>query len=211
MLRGGIMRRNSSFITKTLSMIVLVVLIMLNCGRIYEYLSPYIHQAQENIDQIANTTQEVETSSETEGELAGPYAVAWVKDGDTLTVIVDGTETTVRMIGVDTPESVNPDESKNTPEGKEASNFTKDLIPVGSNVWLEYDQGRTDKYDRTLAYVYLSDNKDISNTAQAVLLEAGMARCMPIEPNTRYRNEFAEIEQKAIENGSGFWAIDFWN
>ena len=85
---------------------------------------------------------------------AGSFAqvVERVVDGDTLIVRDVGR---VRLIGVDTPESVHP----NRPVeffGREASAFTKRLV-AGKRVRLEYDQRRTDRYGRTLAYVHLPD------------------------------------------------------
>ena len=74
-----------------------------------------------------------------------------VVDGDT--IIVQGVGR-VRLIGVDTPETVHPRRPVEC-FGKEASAFTKRLLH-GQRVRLEYDQERTDRYGRTLAYVYLS-------------------------------------------------------
>jgi hypothetical protein len=59
-------------------------------------------------------------------------------DGDTIKVSIKGKEENVRLIGVDTPETVHP--SKPVEEfGKEASDFTKAMCPVGSTVYLTYD------------------------------------------------------------------------
>src|SRR4030066_595806 len=78
-----------------------------------------------------------------------------VIDGDTIVVTIGGQEEKVRLIGVDTPETVHP----NKPVeyfGKEASEFTRRMVE-GKQVSLEYDWQRKDKYGRTLAYVYLKD------------------------------------------------------
>jgi len=80
--------------------------------------------------------------------------VARVVDGDTL--VLDGGEK-VRLIGVDTPETVHPNKPVER-FGKEASAFTKRMAE-GKHVRLEYDQERRDRYGRTLAYVYLADGK----------------------------------------------------
>ena len=88
----------------------------------------------------------------TAGTQATLHVVSRVVDGDTLVVAEVGR---VRLIGVDTPESVDP----RRPVGdfaKEAAAFTKQLVE-GRRVRLEYDSTRTDRYDRTLAYVYLED------------------------------------------------------
>lgn len=128
-----------------------------------------------------------------------------VVDGDTLIVNTPSEENVrVRLIGVDTPESVNPDETKNTPEGKIASDFTKSFLKAGETYYLEYDKDREDDYGRTLAYLWLTDCSDAAITEQyikenmfnAILLDKGFAKTMRIEPNTKYANDFEKIEQK---------------
>ena len=125
-------------------------------------------------------------------------------DGDTLLISLYGTETTVRMIGIDAPESVHPDEEKNTAEGEQASLWLKQYI-AGKRVKLEYDQEGTDRYGRTLAYVYV-DNMMLED----VLLTMGMARTLTMEPNIRYQHHFEMIEKEARESGSGFWGTGFF-
>ena len=82
--------------------------------------------------------------------------VVRVVAGDTL--VLDGGER-VRLIGVDTPETVHPQKPVEY-FGKEASAFTRQLVE-GERVRLEYDlgTGRKDRYGRTLAYVYLEDGR----------------------------------------------------
>ncbi len=80
------------------------------------------------------------------------YNVVRVIDGDTIELEQIGT---VRLIGVDTPETVHPSKPVEY-FGKEASAFLRQLVE-GKPVQLEYDQERKDRYDRTLAYVYLGD------------------------------------------------------
>lgn len=145
----------------------------------------------------------------------GPYIVNRVVDGDTLKLDINGSEMNVRLIGVDTPESVAPKEyleqtgKQNTDEGSEASAYTKNLMETYEVVWIEHDKETKDKYDRELAYVYLDE--EATDMLQERLLAAGMAKCLPIKPNTKYANRFAEIEQTAKAEGVGFWAIDYWN
>lgn len=148
-----------------------------------------------------------ETEAETERvALNGTYEVIRVVDGDTIIVDVDGEEVRVRLIGVDTPESVSTDESQNTTEGKEASEYTTEQL-TGKPVYLEYDEGLTDTYERTLAYVYLEDGKTMFNKT---LLEQGYARVMTVEPNTKYEEEFEALEAAAEEAGAGFWGTGFF-
>ncbi len=135
-------------------------------------------------------------------DLSGPYRVLWVADGDTLVLDIDGTETSVRMIGIDAPESVHWDETKNVPEGKEASEYLKKYLR-GRKVYLEYDSELTDKYDRTLAYVWLEDGKTM---VQDELLKAGMAQTLSIRPNMRYTLRFERLQLDARMARAGFWA-----
>ena len=132
------------------------------------------------------------------------YEVIRAIDGDTVLVSVYGVETTVRLIGVDAPESVHPDAERNTPEGEQASLFLKQYLK-GKRVTLEYDQERTDRYDRTLAYVYVD-----GVLVQDVLLRMGMARTLTMEPNTRYQHHFERLEKEAREGGAGFWGTGFF-
>lgn len=147
-----------------------------------------------------------EPADRVEKILYGPYQVLRVIDGDTLLLDMDGEEKRVRLIGVDTPESVNPDESKNSKEGKIASQFTKDLM-TDAPVFLEYDVQREDDYGRTLAYVYTDRGKTM---LQDLLLEAGMATTMTIQPNSKYADRFYKKMVEARENNAGFWATGFF-
>lgn len=80
------------------------------------------------------------------------YQVLKVVDGDTVKINYNGKATNVRLIGVDTPETVHPNKPVEA-YGKEASNFTKNLL-LGESVYLRFDAERTDKYGRLLAYLY---------------------------------------------------------
>lgn len=121
-------------------------------------------------------------------------------DGDTFVCDINNKQTTIRLIGVDTPESVHSDESKNTEEGKIASLYTKSLLDE-QTVYLEYDVSVTDYYGRTLAYVYLED----STMLQEILLREGYAKLMTVQPNSKYESIFLKLEQKAKDEGKGFW------
>ena len=157
--------------------------------------------------QTTQSTPPVHSSSDTTSEVAVPelhglYDVVRVVDGDTIVADIDGVETKIRFIGVDTPESVNPDASLNTEQGKIASEYTAYLL-TDKQIYLEYDEERTDKYGRTLAYVFLSDK---STMVEELLLKSGMAEVMTIEPNSKYAEFFMELESEAKENKTGFWA-----
>ncbi|MBQ9662573.1 MAG: thermonuclease family protein [Oscillospiraceae bacterium] len=133
------------------------------------------------------------------------YEVIRVIDGDTLLVRIEGEEVSVRLIGVDAPESVHPDESRNTPEGTVASDWMKNYMADRRQVALEYDEELLDHFGRTLAYVYVGDT-----LLEDELLRAGMAVTLVMEPNTRYQLHFAEVEREAKASAAGFWGTGFF-
>lgn len=125
------------------------------------------------------------------------------KDGDTYVVTLNGEDKTVRLIGVDTPESVAPAtySKENTEEGKEVSDIVKEKFTKGETVYLEFDVSETDKYGRLLAYVYFKDGTMV----QDWLLSNGYARMMTVPPNVKYADHFHEIENEAARNKVGLW------
>ncbi|XVG96293.1 thermonuclease family protein [Eubacteriales bacterium KG127] len=127
------------------------------------------------------------SGQENASKIEGAALCERVVDGDTIVVKVDGVKEKVRLIGVDTPESVHPNQSKNTKLGKEVSNFTKKKLE-GKYVRLETDVQERDKYGRILAYVYI-DNKMFNKT----LLEKGYAKLMTVPPNVKHADEFEKI------------------
>ena len=126
---------------------------------------------------------------------AAAQLVERVVDGDT--IIVEGVGR-VRLIGVDTPESVHP---RRPVEffGKEASAFTKRMLE-GQHVRLEYDQERTDRYGRTLAYVHLPDGTFVN----AEIIRQGYGHAYTRFP-FRYLDQFRQYEREARNAGHGLW------
>ena len=131
--------------------------------------------------------------------LSAPVRVSHVVDGDTIIVNMNGRSEKVRLIGVDTPESVHRDESKNTREGKIVSERLSSFLK-GKLVQLEFDKEMRDKYNRLLAYVYVD-----GNMVNRMLLTAGLARTLSIPPNTKYAEEFEDLETNAAMQSKGFW------
>lgn len=134
------------------------------------------------------------------------YDVVRVVDGDTIIVSIEGAEVKVRLIGIDAPESVHPDEEKNSDEGKEVSEWLTELL-ADAKVYLEYDVSVEDDYGRTLAYVYLDDGTTMINR---LLLEKGFAVTMTVQPNSKYADEFYDLQSEAREAGNGFWGTGFF-
>lgn len=115
------------------------------------------------------------------------YEVIRAVDGDTLLIDYEGVNTYVRLIGIDTPESVHPDEAKNEYAGILASDFTKSIVE-GKSVELEFDVEQKDIYDRLLAYVYV-DGIMLNKT----LIKEGFAVVKWYPPNIKYNNEFEAL------------------
>ena len=147
-----------------------------------------------------NVTKTVYIGEGTEISATSTYKVTKVIDGDTLEIIFNGETKKVRLIGIDTPESVHPDKEKNVPFGKVTSEFTEKAL-LGQNVILEFDVSTTDKYGRLLAYVYVGD-KMFNKT----LLENGMAQVKTYPPDVKYADEFAKIQEQARNNKVGMWS-----
>jgi micrococcal nuclease len=106
---------------------------------------------------------------------------------------------TVRLIGVDTPETVAPGEPVGC-FGPEASSFTR-AVSTGQRVRLEFDTDRTDRFGRTLAYVYLPDEIFLN----ATLVEQGYGYAYTVFP-FRYLEQFRALEREAREARRGLWA-----
>jgi micrococcal nuclease len=122
-----------------------------------------------------------------------------VIDGDTIVVDVNGVLEKVRLIGVDSPETVHPEKPVEY-FGKEASQFTKRMVE-GKLIRLEYDWQRRDRYGRLLAYVYLEDGTFLN----AEIVRQGYGFAYTKYP-FKYLEEFREYEKKAREAGRGLWA-----
>ncbi len=125
-----------------------------------------------------------------------------VIDGDTVKVTIGNQTETIRLLLIDTPESVHPTKPVQ-PFGKEASNYLKEMLPNGTKIELEYDVNKRDKYDRLLAYIWL-DGKMINE----VLVEKGFARVAYIyKPNTKYEMRLKKVEETAKNKKIGIWSI----
>ena len=128
--------------------------------------------------------------------------VTRVVDGDTVEVSPAlGGKEDVRLIGVDTPETVDPSEDVQ-PYGPEASRFTTRELE-GARVTLEFDQDREDQFDRLLAYVRPPDGSLFNER----LLSRGYAQLETVAPNDRYEARFRRAQQRAREAGLGIWGL----
>ena len=141
---------------------------------------------------------EIEEAEEPAEEVE-KFKVTHVRDGDTFEIDYHGTVEAVRLIGIDTPESVHADASRNTEEGKIASDFTKELLK-DNYVSLEFDVEERDQYGRLLAYAYVD-----GEMLNKVLLMEGYAQVATYPPNVKYVDDFTQLQKVARENGVGLW------
>jgi micrococcal nuclease len=138
-----------------------------------------------------------------------PATVVHAVDGDTVYVTFAGDKKEkVRLIGIDTPEFT----AEVEPYGEEASAYTRNRLE-GRRVWLEYDAGLRDQYDRLLAYIWLeppaadSEEEIRAKMFNARLLLDGCAQVMTVPPNVKYADLFAALQQEARESEKGLWGI----
>jgi micrococcal nuclease len=125
-----------------------------------------------------------------------------VVDGDTVVARLSGGDEKVRLIGIDTPETVDPRKPVQC-YGKEASNRTKALLPPGTAIRLERDVEARDRYGRLLAYVYRVSDGTFVNLA---LAEEGFAQPLTIPPNVAYAARFSAAAAAARTAHRGLWA-----
>lgn len=130
------------------------------------------------------------------GQQESTFLVTRIIDGDT--VVLEGIGT-VRLIGVDTPETVDPRRPVQR-FAREAAAFTRTLL-TGRRVRLDYDRDRTDRYNRTLAYLFLLDGTFVN--AEIVRLGYGFAYTrFPF----KHLAEFRRLEREARDHRRGLWA-----
>lgn len=126
-----------------------------------------------------------------------------VIDGDTIEVSIGGENKKVRLIGIDTPETVDPRRSVGC-FGKEASNETHRLLD-NQSVVLVKDVSEADKYDRLLRYVYLVKSDDNWLFVNDYLVRSGFAKSYTYPPDVAHQAEFVEAEAAAREAKLGLW------
>ena len=131
----------------------------------------------------------------------GTGRVTKVIDGDTIRVRLGSKTETVRLIGVNTPETVAPNKPVEC-FGPEASARTKDLLGDDTVVRLERDATTRDRYGRLLAYVYrVSDGLFINLS----LIADGYGKAMPFDDTPMFHTQFADAELAARTALLGLW------
>lgn len=129
------------------------------------------------------------------------YEVIRVVDGDTIVIKKDGKNQTVRLIGINTPESVDPRRPVEC-FAVEASNYAKQLL-TGKKVTLETDptQDTYDRYQRLLAYVYLESGEHINLT----MIQKGYAYEYTYDEPYMYQSVFKKAQEQAQKEQKGLW------
>ena len=139
--------------------------------------------------------------------------VTRIVDGDTIKVFYLGNEESIRLIGIDTPESrVNKKTKKDAKRsgqdietiiemGMRATEYVESLVKPGDIVTIELDVQERDRYKRLLGYVYLIDGRMLNEE----IVKAGYANVMTIPPAVRYKNRFLKAFQEARESKRGLW------
>jgi endonuclease YncB( thermonuclease family) len=165
-------------------------------------------QTQSNVEAPAAQTPVVQEEAKvTEPVPAADnlYSVVGVTDGDTIKVDIGGSIETIRLIGMDTPETVDPRKPVQC-FGKESSDKAREMLG-GKKVRLEADptQGERDTYNRLLRYVYLEDGTSFDKW----MIAEGYAHEYTYQSKPyKYQAEYQAAEKSAREGKKGLWADD---
>ena len=132
----------------------------------------------------------------------GLHKVVKVIDGDTIAVEIDGKTETIRLIGINTPETVDPRKPVEC-FGVEASDKAKEIL-TGKSVRLEADSvvGERGKYGRLLRYIFLEDGTSFNK----MMIDEGYAYEYTYNSSYKYQDEFKQAEKEAREAKRGLWA-----
>lgn len=131
-------------------------------------------------------------------DAAREATVISVHDGDTVHIYLDGADTTVRLLGIDTPEVGDNLECY----GDEAAELLRSLLPEGSVVRALADRDPLDRFGRSLLHLFTDDGIHVN----LALLQKGAAEELTLGRNTLYSDEFAAAEADAREAGAGRWS-----
>lgn len=140
------------------------------------------------------------TNSAVVGLIGERVLVIEVVDGDTIKVWGDKT---VRLLGIDTPETVDPRRPVGC-FGKQASNETKSLLS-GKEVIMQKDVSDTDKYKRLLRYIYLPLDNSQLLFVNDYLVRQGFAKVLTYPPDVKFNDQLRQAETEAKEFKRGLW------
>ena len=149
-----------------------------------------------------------------------PCTVTFVMDGDTLSCDLNHNGHTdkptehIRLLGVDAPETRNSakarhrqhaEQAVDEPHAQQAKAWLTQRA-LGKTVWLAWDVKPTDRYGRSLAWVYASPTAEVSLNLQ--LVEAGLAAALFLGPNRQFERQIHQAEQHAYQAQKGIWSLD---
>lgn len=179
-----------------------VALVLTAAGWLYSVTDrqPANDSSRYSEEKIPSQIQEIKTEGMSPKHYINAFVVK-VTDGDTFEITYKEQQEKVRLLCVDTPESVAKGVEPQ-PYSKEASDFTKNML-LNKSVKLYFDKGLRDRYGRLLAYAVLSD--DIFYNA--VLVKNGYARVEIISPNSSLKDYFNALQDEAIKAKTGFWGL----
>jgi endonuclease YncB( thermonuclease family) len=130
--------------------------------------------------------------------------VEWVYDGDTIEVWIDGERATVRLAEIDAPETGANGTTVECYQA-EATNRLKELLPVGSNVWLETDQTDHDRYGRLIRFVWRKDSANQAQLVEEELVSGGYAAVETGFVDRKYEEPLQKSEREAGDASAGLW------
>ena len=156
----------------------------------------------------ATTPETPSTAGPATGDAPDPAleanaVVERIVDGDTLVADVGGVRERVRLLGIDTPESVAEDRPDQC-YGEEAGAALTALLPPGTEITLILDEEPRDQFDRLLAYVVRTSDQLFVNLD---LLERGFAGVLIYQPNDHYAARFRAAARDAEAAGVGLWGV----
>lgn len=126
-------------------------------------------------------------------------------DGDTFRATIDGEDKTIRMIGIDTPETKYATKTVDEPYAVEASDYTCSHLKDSDNLKLEYDSKakKEDKYGRVLGWIFIGDS-----LLQEELVLKGYAKVEYVYDDYMYIDQLYKAEEKAKKEKIGIWSED---
>ena len=178
-------------------------IIVIGLGALLGYFG--LNIPQEQIEEVVeDVVAEVSSQTKDAGDVSmrSQHEVLSVIDGDTLTVSIDGQKETVRVLGINTPETQYSNRGAEC-FGAEASSYAKNLLE-GTEVTIEQDvsQDSRDKYNRILAFVGLQDGRDFGQ----VMLADGYAYEYTYQGIAHQNQQiYQQAEARAKADGVGLW------
>ena len=139
-----------------------------------------------------------------------PARIMRIINGDTLTILYHGKWEEIKLIGLDMPETTLNDrvyekalKNSTTPaaiinRGLADREFVKKYLQYGSQIWIEFDTQKRDRFSRLLGYVYIADGRMLNE----IILSAGLTEPLLIPPNLKYQQRFQEIANLVQNNKS---------